>query len=163
VGRRLDQGAARTVLHDPAPVENQDPIGQVARGGEVVGDQDDGEPLVALQLGEQVQHPGADGHVEHRGWLVGHQQIRPDRQGAGDGDALALAAGELEGQPVDEVLRGQEAHGPEQLDGALADGGSGVGPEPLQGRLEVLGHGVDRVQGCERVLEDHLDAPPVGE
>ena len=46
----------------------------------------------ALQLAQQVQDLGLDRDVEGRGGLVQHQQARLQRQSAGDGDALALAA-----------------------------------------------------------------------
>ena len=47
-----------------------------------------------LQLRQQVQHLRADGDVERRDRLVEHEDFRPQHQRAGDGDALALAAGE---------------------------------------------------------------------
>ena len=48
-----------------------------------------------LQLGEELQHLGAHGDVERRDRLVGDDEFRPAHDGAGDRDALALAAGEL--------------------------------------------------------------------
>ena len=38
-----------------------------------------------------------DGHVERRDGLVADDELRLERQGAGDADALALAAAELVG------------------------------------------------------------------
>ena len=51
------------------------------------------EPL--LQVLEQVDHAGLDRDVEGRHRLVEHHQVGVEREGPGDPDALALAAGEL--------------------------------------------------------------------
>ncbi len=49
---------------------------------------------------EQVDHLGLDGEVEGGDRFVGYDEAGPHRQGAGDADALALAAGELVGIAV---------------------------------------------------------------
>ena len=54
-----------------------------------------------MQIADQAQDLGAGVSVEVAGRLVGEQDRRIDRQRAGDGDALALAAGELVGQVVE--------------------------------------------------------------
>ena len=51
--------------------------------------------MVALQVRQQVEDLGLDRDVQRRCGLVANQQFGFDREGAGDGDALALAAGEL--------------------------------------------------------------------
>ena len=63
--------------------------------GEVVGDDQVGEPEPLLEVGEQVEHLRLHRHVERRHRLVGDQQVRLEREGARDADALALTAGEL--------------------------------------------------------------------
>ena len=52
-------------------------------------------PSVALQLSQQVEDLRLHRDVERRGRLVADDQLRLHRQRARDGDALALAAGEL--------------------------------------------------------------------
>ncbi len=52
-------------------------------------------PKLALQVAQQVQHLRLDRDVQRRDGLVGDQQLRFQRQRAGDADPLALAAGEL--------------------------------------------------------------------
>ena len=47
------------------------------------------------QVRDQVDDLRLDRHVERRDRLVGDQQLRRQRERAGDGDALALAAGEF--------------------------------------------------------------------
>ena len=54
-----------------------------------------GEAELVLQVLEQVDDAGLDRDVERRHRLVEHEQLRVERERAGDADALALAAGEL--------------------------------------------------------------------
>ena len=62
---------------------------------QVVADEDVGEPEALLQVLQQVEDLAADRDVERRHGLVADDQLGLHRQRAGDGDALALAAGEL--------------------------------------------------------------------
>ncbi len=48
-----------------------------------------------LQVAQQGDDLGLDRHVEGRGRLVEDDEARVERHGPGDGDALALAAGEF--------------------------------------------------------------------
>ena len=57
---------------------------------EVVGDEQEGDVELALQVLEQVDHLRLDRHVERGDGLVGHQQLRVQRERPGDADALAL-------------------------------------------------------------------------
>ena len=52
-------------------------------------------PSVGLQLGEQVEDAGLHRDVERRGRLVADHERRLPGEGAGDGDALLLAARQL--------------------------------------------------------------------
>nr|WP_308252847.1 hypothetical protein [Pseudonocardia sp. ICBG601] len=94
------------------------------------------QPQLALQLGEQVQHPGLHRDVEGGHRLVEHQQRRLRRQRAGDPDALALPAGERRREPVD-VLRVQtdQRH-------QLVDPGGYPVPVGPAGRPQRLGEDV---------------------
>src|SRR5690606_7647224 len=72
-----------------------DPVGDVADGCQVVGDEEVGQAEVSLQLYQQVQHLGADGDVERRDRLVADHEGGLEDQGSGDGHPLPLPAGEL--------------------------------------------------------------------
>ena len=61
----------------------------------VVGDEEVRQAELALELAQQVQHLRLDGHVQRRDGLVADDELGPQRQRAGDADALPLAAGEL--------------------------------------------------------------------
>ncbi len=89
------------------------------RGGEaiVVGHEDEGRPPITLEAKEQVHDLAAGGLVEVAGGLVGHQDRRIGCDGAGDGDALLLAARELcrivmqRGRGLPPRVRRGRAHG----------------------------------------------------
>ena len=111
-------------------------------------------PALALQVLQQVDHLRLDRDVERRDRLVAHDQLRAERQRAGDADALALAAREL----VREVghLRGPQADAVEQrrhLRGALALVGHAVDQQRL---ADDVARGHARVERRERILEDDL-------
>ena len=62
---------------------------------EVVRDEDDRQPEVALEVAQQVEDLRLDRDVEGGDRLVGDDQLRLERERAGHADALPLAAGEL--------------------------------------------------------------------
>ncbi len=79
-----------------AQVHHRDAVGDVAHHRQVVGDEDVGETRIALlQFLQQVDHLRLDRDIQRRDRLVQDQQVGVAGQGAGDADALALAAGEL--------------------------------------------------------------------
>ena len=116
----------------------------------------DGEVELRPQFAEQVQELRLDDHVEGGGGLVGDDQVGPQRQGQGDHDPLAHAAGELVGVVVDPL----DAE-PEPLDellGSIPGGRLGnvrlVGHDRLGEVVDDLG---ERVQRGHRILEDHAE------
>ena len=82
-------------LDDLAEVHHGDAVGDVADDGEVVRDEEVGQPEVALQLDEQVQDLGLDRDVERRDGSSATISFGCSDERARDADALALAAGEL--------------------------------------------------------------------
>ena len=93
-GRR-EELPGRRELDDAAEIHDADAIGDVVDDGEIVRDEQVGEAHALLQVAHQVQHLRLHRHVERRGRLVADQEFRMRGQRAGDGDALALAAGKL--------------------------------------------------------------------
>ena len=63
-----------------------------------------------LEVPQQVEDAEPDGDVEHRHGLVGQQDLRVGAERTGDGDALALAAGELVRELVEVLLGRGELH-----------------------------------------------------
>ena len=86
---------ARATFDDPAEVHDRHPVAHVLDHPEIVGDEQQREPELPLQVVQQVQYLGLDGDVERRHRLVRDDEARADRERARDPDALALAAAEL--------------------------------------------------------------------
>ena len=95
MARFREQRVRRRRLDDLAEIHHGDAVGDVLDHGEIVRDEDVGQPKPVLQLAQQVEDLRADRDVERRDRLVADDQFRLDRERAGDGDALALAAGEF--------------------------------------------------------------------
>ena len=91
----LEDLAHAAGLDDAALLHDHDVVGEVADHRQVVGDEDEGDAEVAAQVGEELDDLGLDRDVEGGDGLVGDDELGLQGEGAGDGDALALAAGEL--------------------------------------------------------------------
>ncbi len=130
-----------------------------ADDAEVVGDQDQTHVQLALELGQQVHHLGLDGHVESRGRLVGDDQVRLQRDRHGDHDALTHTAREVVRVVVHALRGGRDLDLVHQLDG-LEPGfllrRTLVDAEHL---AQLVADAEHRVEGGQRVLEDHGDLP----
>ena len=117
-------------------------------------------PSRCAQVGEQVEHGRLHRDVERRHGLVGDQDLGLERERARDRDALALAARELARVGVERARRQPDEV--EQLAAARVDAGARHELVHAQQLGERLAHGHARVERRVRVLEDHLQAPPVG-
>ena len=111
---------------------------------------------LAHQVGKRGGDLGLAFGVERRGGFVEQQQRRVAQDGAGDGDALALAARERDAAFADlgvETLRqrGDESRRMSELGGARDLGVGGVRPA----ETDIVAHG-----GCEHdaVLRHQRDA-----
>src|SRR5690606_32154632 len=116
---RFHDGEGRAGLDDFAQIHDGDAIRQVFHHGEVVGDEDEAEVQAFHQVGEQVDDLGLYGDVEGGDGFVGDEHVGVEREGAGDGDALALAAGEF--VPVVAHQAGGQADEGEQFGDARGD------------------------------------------
>ena len=126
----------------------------MANHGEVVRNEEVGDLQLHLQILEQVDDACLDRHVERGDGLVEKEQLGACGEGARDGDALALAAGELRREAVD-VVR-VDAHEVHELANALVY----LGLVPALGLEGLCQHVVDGHAGVERahgVLEDDLE------
>src|SRR5262249_44423737 len=86
------QIAMRALLDDTAPVEHNEAI-HLRDGREAMRDRD--HRLVSHERTQARLNGGFDFAVERRGRFVEYQDRRVLENDAGDGDALALAAGKL--------------------------------------------------------------------
>ena len=102
-----------------AGVHHGDAVGHLRNHGEIVGDEEHGEPELRAQFAKQVENLCLDGDVECSGRLVCDEQLRPVDDGHGDHDALAHTTRKLMGiisSAAGRVWNGNISHG---VDGAL--------------------------------------------
>ena len=173
VGNRLEQQArvrmqgalehalCRALLDDLPRVHDEHVVRDVTRAGEIVGDVEEREVLVLLQVEHQVENADADRDVEHRGRLVGHEHGRLHGERSRDRDALPLAARQLVRVLVDVALGRHQPDRRQQLVDVLVDVCALRDAVDLQGAGEMVVDRLDRVQRSERILEDHLHLRPV--
>ena len=155
VRRRGVQGVGGGSLHHGAQVHHSHAVGDVAHHAQVVANEQNRQAELLLQVAKQVDDLRLDGDVECRNRLVGDDELGLHGQGAGDADALALAAREGARQAVGLVLA--EAHELEQLDDACVDLGLGAHVVVQQLLAQHLAHGHAGVERGVGILEDHLD------
>ena len=108
---------------------------------------------------QEVQDLGPDGNVQGRHRLVQEDELRRRDEGAGDGDALPLAAAELVG-----IERGALAREPDHLQN-VADASSRGGAAQAIFSGQRLGddvfHAHSRIERAEGILEHRLDRAAV--
>ena len=63
--------------------------------GQVVGNEQVSQPKLGLQILQQIDHLGLHRYVQGRHRFVADDEFGLDRQGAGNANALALAARKL--------------------------------------------------------------------
>ena len=141
---------------DAAVLHDGDAMAEVADQRHGVRDEEIGEAVALLEIAEQVDDLCADGDIEGADGFVEDEELGAEGDGAGDVDALALAAGELVGIAAEGV--GIEADfgeefvqaGFEAVWGRFAVDGEGLGEDLADGHA-----GVERGVG---ILEDDGEA-----
>ena len=103
--------SSATSVDDAAVAEEHHPVGP-RREVRVVGDDDRGDPSLA-GVADHRHHGLAVGRVERARRLVGEEEVALPDDGAGDGDPLALAAGELVGVVVGPIREPELVEGGE--------------------------------------------------
>ena len=153
-----EEGFAVAEFDDAAEVHDAEAVGHVADDGEVVADEEVGEAEALLEIAHEVEDLGLDGDVEGGGGFVADEEVRFGGEGAGDGDALALAAGEFVG--VFFAVGGGEADLGEELADAVGDVfGRGEDGEGADGFGDDVADAPARVERGVGVLEDHVHFP----
>ena len=145
----------RADLLDSALAHDDETVGELEGFFLIVGHEDGGVAGLVVDLAEPLAELLADLRVEGAEGLVEEQHARFDREGAGEGDALALAAGELLGIALVEAGELDEV---EELHRAPADFVArrpGFSRANLESERDVLEH---RHVAEERIgLEDEAD------
>jgi len=78
-------------LRHHAQVHDPDPVADVLHDGQVVGDEQVGQPQLLLEVVEEIQDLALDRDIERRDRFVEDHEFRVEGEGTGDADALALA------------------------------------------------------------------------
>src|SRR5688500_3912842 len=156
----LDDLLGIACFHDPTLMENDDAIADLVGGGQVMGDIDQRDTEILLELEQVAEDGDPQRGIDHRDRLVGDDHLWPEEERAGDHGPLPLAAAQLV-RIASKGLFGAKANRPQRL----LDQPAPFPPRP--GELELGDRGgqdmVDRVEGVinpERVLKDRLDLPP---
>ena len=92
----------RPAADEAALVEDEDLVGK-ADGRCALRDQKRGG--APRQLTQRVAQRGIGGKVERGGAVIQNQNFRFPGQGAGDGEPLALAAGEIASAGLDQIVQ----------------------------------------------------------
>jgi hypothetical protein len=145
-----------------AAVKDDDPVHR-GDGGQAVGDGEDG--LALHHAGEGLLDRGFDFAVEGGGGLVQHEDRRVLQEGAGESDALALAAGQFHAAFAQEgVIAFAVLVVDHRRDEFVRLGGLGGGDDLVLGRLgSAIGDVVaGRAVEHRGFLRDHADLAAQG-
>ena len=157
MARALDHIARVALLDDPPEIHDRDPVAQLPRQAEVVGDEQQRELARPLELHQDV--PGSVSGTETSSIETGSSQMIPGgleherrarsrRAGAGRPRATCGCGRGTLGREPDLVER--PLHPPVML-------GARRRRPPRSASATMSGHAAPRVERLVRVLEDHLD------
>ncbi|MPL80475.1 hypothetical protein SDC9_26375 [bioreactor metagenome] len=141
-------------LDDLAHEHHRHPVRDVLDHRHVMADEEIGDAELALQCGKQVEHPRLHRDIQRRDALVGDDELRLQRKGAGDADPLALATRELVRIAVE--LIAVEADPLEQRGDAGASGLGRADAVDEKRLAHQIAHPHPRIKRRHRVLEHDL-------
>ena len=154
-GRGRGEHAGGRTLLDDAPLPHDDHVGGEGQDlGDVVGNEQGRDPRAHQALAQDGGDLGGRLDVEGSRGLVENEHLGPEDERPSDGDARGLAAGQIGGSPVCQVL---DAHGPQLLKGGLP-GLSSPDAARAQRERDVGNHA--HVGEDARGLRDHGDTSP---
>ena len=130
------------------PADVQHPVDEPGHGGDLVGDEHDGDPVLAVVLAEQPGDRLLRGRVEGQQRLVAEQQPRPAGQSLGDPQPLLLPTGQQPDRRIRVVLRADRLNdavdlagtGPRQAPAVPVNAELDQVPARVNGGPEQLGH-----------------------
>jgi len=148
------QGLRFGRFHEAPDVHHGDAVRNVLDDAEVVSHKQIGQPVLFLEVLQQIEGLRLDGDVQGGNGLVADHQLRVERQGAGDADALTLTAGKGVWE-APHVLR-VESDDAEELCHAILQFVAFDAEVHRKGLADNIEQRHARVQGAVRILEDHL-------
>ena len=155
VGGLVKDEIGGITFDESAGAHDGDVGSELRDNGKTVGDEEVGEAKFLLEFLKEKKDLCADGNVESRDGFIGNDERRAENQGAGNADALALAAGEFVRIAVGGIAG--QANAEEELSGAVE---AIVAGELWLVNGQRLGNDFSdaqaRIEGGERVLKNHL-------
>ncbi len=147
-------------LHNIPQVHHCHPMADMLYHCQVMGNKQIGQAQLFLQLFQEVDDLGLDGHIKSRDGLITDDDIRVCRQGPCNPHPLPLAAGKFMGHPV---LQGRiQAHQSKQLIHPSVVGfPAGDKMMDQQGLPYQILHRLTGIQGTVGILENHLYGLPL--
>jgi len=142
-------------LDQPPLTHDRDPVGDLGDDAHVMGDEEHGGAVIALQITDQRQDLLLRRHVERRGRLVGDQEFRLQHQRHRDHDALALAARQpvrIGGEDALDLGQANLLHHVENASAPRPCVQIGVGAQHL---VDLATHGNNGIERRHRLLKDH--------
>ena len=109
-----EHGLDRARLDDATGVHHHQPIGHVARAGDVVGDVEERHAFGLTQVGHYVEQTDSNRDVEHRNGLIGKDQLWTTGERLGEADPLTLSTAELVRVAIEHVCCRVQANDLEQ-------------------------------------------------
>ena len=91
----MEQFFHRILLHDDAMLHDQDPVADLIDHVQVMADEKIGKVIFLLHIRQKMEDLSLNGNIQSTYRLIGDDQPGPGDDGGGDGNPLALAAGEL--------------------------------------------------------------------
>src|SRR2546422_4164555 len=154
MARRAGDAVREPHLHDLTQVHHRHLVADELHDLQIVRDEQIGKAELPLEIAKQVHHLSLDRDIQRARRLVGHDEMRPDRQGARDAHAALFPTGELPGEARELTLL--------QVD--LLEQLAGLSPhlviaQPMMHRDRLPEEVPDAHPGVERrvqVLKDHL-------
>ena len=123
-----------------------------------MGDEDNTRTGLFLELLDELDDLGLDGHVQSGGGLIGNDELGVAGQGDGDDHTLTHTAGQLMRVLLESFLRRGNAYLGEQFHCLLVQLRLGHLLVVLERFHQLLFNGEHRVQEGHGVLEDHRHA-----
>jgi len=148
-------GSGWTGFDDVTEIHDSDAAAEMFDHGQVMGDEEVGQAAFFLEVLQEVDHLRLHRDIERADRFVANDESGFHREGAGNANALALAAAELVRVPV--ALSRIESDISHEFADSLASFDAAAGES-----MDIDGFANDRfdrearVQRAGRVLEDHL-------
>ncbi len=139
-------------------MQHRDGLRDLPHHGEIVRDEQIGEPELLPQVAQQIENLALRGDVERAHRLVADQKTRLGGERLGDRDALALSARQLAGKTLHVV--GAQPDIIQKLGDAVVGLRSRQPEMPLDHRADRGADGAPRIERRARVLKHHLHVAP---